>query len=298
MADENSPDPVSGEKDDSSPAPEDCSVSVGDAARVAKEPGAFEPEDKFHGAWQPETLVTTLASDGLPDMSVGDPTGDAPPPLTYDTLVCIEDDREFVEVWLEDVARGHRKYWKRIDSEIKEPWLTWLLKRSQGDGLPVGHLLRSRYVNGLEMERRVFKADAVRKAYGCYEVHFNGEGDRPDKYVLVRPKRPVCEHYRVQIFAKSGSSPGEPGHLDIHRNCMARRSIGGAHLGLTDEAVYACQHRSPRDPHSEKYMRDRDLVTLRTKPHTTLVPFFGMPGEERVLEKDPYSLDNVFRRKA
>ena len=79
-----------------------------------------------------------------------------------------------------------------------------------------------------------------------------------------------------QILSHDGQpDPSEPGHRIIFRNCTIRRSVGGAFMGLRDEAVYACDYRNPQDPSTvKKFLDDPDHEKLRSEAYKVKLPLF------------------------
>lgn len=199
-----------------------------------------------------KTVFGTDPEDGLPvAMDQAHELQEAPP-FRYDTFICIEDERTFVEIFLDE----SEPLWKQ-DPKIQRS----LIEKVQG---ALGRSIRfaERYLSdGSEAKRRSFDAAAVRVAFGVPYVLVNNE------IVFVRPARPRCEHLRRQVFNVSGTPEGEPGHFVVFRNCAARRSVGGAMMSLRDEAVYACEHRSPPDLESaRRHIDEPDRRRLERVP--------------------------------
>lgn len=274
-----------GDRRDADATPEGATVTRQELEAAGREAPEFTREDEIHDVFVPEPLFTPLAPDGLPNMAADHYAQGAPPPLTYDTVVCVEDDRQYVEVWYEEAS----------DSlEVAEVL---------GHSIPAGvdklvAKARPRWdQDGVERERRVFDPGVVVRRWGLW-VAPDPDDATTESLVLVRPVRPVCRFYKRQVWAESGTAPGEPGHLDIHRNCTARRSVGGAFLGLADQAVYCCEYRQPPDERSAQMIADRDQRVLDGRLHLRLVPAFGTDGEERDIapEDDPWTLGGIFGR--
>lgn len=256
---------------EASSSPSDVEADREDLEDPKSGPGtSFEVQDELQDQFTNQPLATPLAADGLPDMGVDRHDDGVAPPFTYDTCVCIEDDRKWAELW---------------DDEGDSTWRKLHPLYQQFD-------VRSRYdVKGDPRVRRVFEKATVVFKFGVAHVLVNGAA------VFVRPVRPVCDFYRVQVFATPRTKPGTFGHRDVHPNCTARRSIGGAYLSLKDEAVYACQHRFPRDEASDRLYQLGATKRLAAMPHRTLVPAFGSDGETTVLteEQDPWTTNRIWR---
>lgn len=186
--------------------------------------------------------------DGLP-MHADSPTTAIAPPFTFGTVVCVEDDREYVELFAEELER-------RVDSSFLGKFLT----RMQYDD------------EGIELERAKFKPKKVITKWGVQCV------ETKDGLVPVRPLRERCKHYKRQVFANdSESDPNAFGHKIVFRNCLIRRSVGGAFLSLRDEAVYACDYRDPPDlESSKKHLDQTDSKRLRSNAHEVHLPLFNI----------------------
>jgi len=223
--------------------------------------------DEVADTYVPEPgMMVPSPIDGLP-IPVGESAEVmAAPPFTIDHVVCVEDDREYVEVF-------------------------------QGeDAITVGYLAmairESHTPEGVRKIRFHFTPDRVLERWDCKLVeltemellslkeHRGGVklfGDDGGPYfMLVRPARERCKHYARQILSHDGQpDPTEPGHRIIFRNCMIRRSVGGAFMGLRDEAVYACDYRDPPDRSSvKKFLDDPDHERLRSDAYKTKLPLF------------------------
>jgi hypothetical protein len=185
-------------------------------------------------------------------------------------VVCIEDERQFVEVFDEESA-GFRS------------------------GPAARVIFRSMYDrDGAANERIVFAKDRVVEKYGHRVVLLRDDeanviatsrgavtagGDGPS-YAAVRPIRERCKHYLRQVFNNSEQPDrNRHGHLVLYRLCAARRSTGGALMSVMDEAVYACDLRTPRHIESEEqYLDNADRKRLKDKAHEELVPLFNLKG--------------------
>lgn len=185
------------------------------------------------------------------------------PPFTYEHVVCVEDDRQFVEVFEEEKPA--------FDARLRNGKL--------GNKLT----LRSRFNDdGSKVERRVFTPEQVEMLFGQRVVKVNTAG----YFVLVRPVRERCIHYKRQVFSNDEVTDEKAyGHKIVFRNCTHRRSVGGAFMSLRDEAVYACDYREPRDEASiEKHIDEPDRMRLRSRAHLHLLPLFGVTGEPSTYE--------------
>ncbi len=242
----------------------------------------FGQEDEIQDAFQPEPIeMVESPVDGLPIPvdERGSHELALAPPFSYENCVCIADDREYVEVFADElVPRGWT--YKPAPTDGSPPG--WCPPGCDAGHFWVGLRLKASLrwkSDGSPSERRSWPRDEVvfryDHAFVESEAHFEGESRR--RLIPVRPKRERCVHYRRQVFAKRGGPPlGEFGHYDLYRNCVARRSVGGAYLTIRDEAVYACEYRDPPDESTvAQHLDEHDEKRLRAGPAEE-VPLFGI----------------------
>lgn len=189
------------------------------------------------------------------------------PPFTYEHVVCVEDDRQFVAVFNDEQKEFEERYGK-LDDRLR---------------CRIGLCVRFND-DGTENQRRTYRADRVVTLFGQRVV----QGEYPEErwLVLVRPVRERCIHYKRQVFSNDEVTDEKAyGHKIVFRNCTHRRSVGGAFMSLRDEAVYACDYREPRDEASiEKHIDEPDRMRLRSRAHLHLLPLFGVTGEPSTYE--------------
>lgn len=259
-------------------SPADCEQLVVDGEASVDQceyPAAAEIDEPF----PVEALRTVLAPDGLPDHSLEDPTQGEAAPFTYEGVICVADDREYVELFLEEVATRHRATFAihaHGDGEIYD--VDYLC---HGAPIELKHRfrLRMRYdAAGVERERTRFGRDEVVERWGAWTAARFDKRELVKFLVFVRPVREVCRYYKRQLFPIDG----EPTMKVIFRNCThpARRSIGGAALSLRDEAVFACDYRDPLDAIANASLDASDRKKLDTEPHRTRLPLFGTVGDK------------------
>lgn len=231
--------------------PEGCDATVADTEAPPHrmdEPPIEAPRffEEVGEAFVPRPDIHVPDENGLPVPADNSLRPQIAPPLTYDTVVCVEDDRAWVEVFAEEYEN------------VSVPW-------------PDGTRFRSRWSGGTEVTRRVFTRAEIKPWRNYFMA-----GDGHD-WIVVRPIRPLCEHYRRQVFNNDDEpDPNRIGHRIVYRNCAARRSNGGAQMSLRDQAVYACEHRSPRDlPSEEKFIHGPDRDKLERNPHLIKLPLFS-----------------------
>lgn len=209
------------------------------------EPVEYVVADFLDEAFVSEPIPVVIdPTDGLPRPVDDFDRSKLAPPFNHESFVCMEDDRAWVEVFTDE---DDRSWGGSFLTAVRSRW------DESGD----------------ERERRQFSPSQVVEKWGSKWAR-DPEGS--EAYIPVRPIRPGCVHYTRTVFCADPSIPvGTFGSQDLHRTCMARRSVGGAFMSLRDEAVYACEIRQPRDEKSE-------LIHIRVKDKERL---------ERVVEEVP-----------
>jgi hypothetical protein len=222
-----------------------------------------------------EPIVVGISpDDGLPVPMDGVHSLPVVPNFGPDTVVCIEDTRQYVEVFQgEDFEIDETVDFPAAVQKAMFP-STRFRSRENSDVSPSNEYcpLASKYdESGKERQRATFSSDRVEERWGAKFVFADG------KYMLVRPIRERCKHYKRMVFANDDTTfkPGEFGHQVLYRNCMARRSVGGALMSVNNEAVYACDHREPfHKPSVDKYLDGPDRE--RTIKKVEMVPLFNL----------------------
>jgi hypothetical protein len=254
------PDEVEG-PDASEASPRRCEFRQGERTSGVGE-SDFEAAEELHESFPIEEIPVVMGPDGLPIVVDSNPEDAQAVPFTWDTQLCIEDDREFVEVF---------------DEEL--------------DVLPPGVVARARYNrDGTDRERRRFEPEDVEKRWGMSvavgEPHIVAE-EPHERWIPVRPRRERCKHYRRQVFSNdSQPDPAAAGHQIVFRVCGARRSNGGAFMSLGNEGIYACDFRDPPDPKSTELQDSKDRSKLVDRPDLLHLPMFNMPGDAVQLENN------------
>jgi hypothetical protein len=243
--------------------PEHCEAE-GEACEL--KPGEHEapPEEaevafasELDEAYAPDVeLLVPHAIDGLPyPERERDPLALAPS-FTIDNVVCVEDDREYVELWRDEIVDA---LGPGVDCGVAA--MLKLCARNRFDG------------RGFAQHRLPHGSEEVAQRWGVWTI----AGAKDGEYVAVRPVRECCEHYRCQVMNNDDQQdPTQAGHKIIFRNCAARKSVGGALMSLRDQAVYSCDYRSPPDERSANDFHDRERVRLHGRAHEQLIPFLRL----------------------
>lgn len=213
--------------------------------------------------------IITDPRDGLPR-----PADDfvAPAPkLSKSTLVCLEDESEWIEVFQED-ARGKNVLLEMIMTPSDQARELLRNRRSRYDE------------NGIERNPRVFKPDQVSKKFGISVVKSLKED------VVVAPKRPRCEHLVRQLTIATDIDAGGLEVRPMFTYCKAFKSVSGAFLSLMDQAVCACEMRKPRDLVTEKMIVSRIKRKIEEGEKREAVPAMKGP----VLKDNPFEGEEKF----
>lgn len=255
--------------------PEECNASAPEcefrAGELDEKPDGSHPKfsEELQDAYSPEPeKMIPDPVDGLPvpaDEVQAEDVAFAPP-FTFETMVCVEDDRAYVEVFAGEDG---------VD-EMRRRISTYKVADGMGkplQGAPTVAELRLKFKpNGSHVERKRWLPKEVIELWG---LRFCKDDD--GRLVLVRPLRERCIHYKRQVFSNDAvPDPDAVGGKIVFRNCMIRRSIGGAFLSLRDEGIFACDYRSPSDSESIKHVLDEpDANRLRSNAHKIKLPLFN-----------------------
>jgi hypothetical protein len=252
---------------------DECELKPGEHDAPPEE-AQTEFASELDEAYAPEPeLCVPAAFDGLPIPAKEGSAMPFAPAYSIDNLVCVEDDREYVEVWLDELMAMLRGRPRELLQIV--------------DG---GVCARHRYnPDGSERERAPFKPAEVEDRWGLKvykKTQPEQRGSWPfrhtvERYVVVRPKRERCTHYCCQVLNNDEQTdPTQPGHRLIFRNCAARRSVGGALMSLRDQAVYSCDYRSPPDERTQRVFAEQESVRLHGDAHEKLIPFMQLKTRE------------------
>lgn len=246
--------------DESEASPTRCENRPGERDGGTEE-SEFEMSDELHEQFPVEQIpIGTDPMDGMPVPMTGDPQDALAIPFTYETQLCIEDDRQFVEMFEGEFFRPDQMV-QKTEAQV-----------------------RLRYEDdGAARERLVFQPSEVIERWGKQFVMSAGM-----KLIPVRPFRERCIHYKRQVFSNDNQPDmSKPGHQLVFRVCAARKSNGGACMSLRDEGVYQCDFRDPPDERTTRVQDAKDRHKLVERPDLVLLPLFHMPGDTVQLERKP-----------
>lgn len=247
--------------------PDRCDATVpktGLDIRMMDEETSYEQpkfSEELQDAYRSETAKVVISpEDGLPIPADESSEMALAPEFTVEKVVCVEDESEYVEVFVEeDVgrsydARGRNRFQIISAYRVSEGM-------ASVPGSPDVRKLRRTYKpDGTLTDRERFLPEQTIEKWG---LRFGVRSD--GTLVHVRPRRERCIHYKRQILLQDGASdPDEKYTKTVYRNCMARRSVGGAFMSVSNEAILACDYRDPPDPDSiEKYLDNPDRTHLK-----------------------------------
>jgi hypothetical protein len=234
---------------------EECEVSCSELEN--KQSSDAEFQDDVQDAFQPEPVkYIPHPEDGMPIPADESYELRLAPEFTYKNNICVEDSRFWVEVFKEEVnIRLDNEYYCRDGKRF---------------------LLRSKYDKyGDNRNRKQFPSNSVVRKWK-YNIIVEDGG-----YILVRPIRPVCKHYKRQLFNNEelGSNVNEFGGKHLSVSCTARVSVSGAFLCLRDTAVFACDFRDPPcEQTSFEHLDAPEKERLGKK--TEIIPLFNLSDPE------------------
>lgn len=266
--------------------------------------------------FQMEQLAMGLSPvDGLPIPLDESPNLAFAPPFSIDTVICVEDDRSYVEVFAEQLRPEEKAALRKLNATNRKqaayllaadaviaavllvfgaPWYIAVGVLAVSAALVVPGLLRRFLARSSDSAHgpMEFKPQSINRDGDAQYVRFtvallsDARGSKRGlgfaKGVIVRPTRETCVHYKRQMFANDDApDPKDPGHKLIFRNCTKRQSVGGAFMSLRDEAVYACDYRSPPDPQSKVKLDGADADIMRKCAERTMVPLFNITRQAR-----------------
>lgn len=252
---------------------EQCEIGAGqlDAPPEGSEAQFVSELDEAY-APEPE-LCVPHPLDGLPvPAGEGSPLAVAPA-FTVDNLLCVADERQFVEVFHDELI------------ELLEELSPTLMGEIIGRVAARGRFDES----GVERDREILQPADVEKRWGLW-VHKQPLerksarwpfGQVEVRYRVVRPIRERCKHYCCQTMNNDEvTDPSAFGHRIVFRNCKARRSVGGALMSLRDQAVYSCDYRCPADERSRSEFEAKESERLSGRAHERLIPFLELKPKE------------------
>ncbi len=265
-------DHADGERPNENAGPEQCDGALGECDVTRKDLDRLNDEhqeptfrDELGEQFEVEPIRLGIDPvDGMPT-----PLDDMGPlataiPFTREMQVCVEDDTVYVELFEHELeARG----WRRVRWWLF--WRRWLPTGADRSARPI-YVRQAFDRHGQPFERRVWNRPSI---YLRWERPFIID---QGGLVPVRPKRERCVHYKRQCWINEEvTDPNEFGHKVLSRNCVMRRTIGGAFLSVSNEGAYACDYRQPPDEESvEQYLNEPDRQRLDAGA-PEMVPLFG-----------------------
>ena len=216
-------------------------------------------EELYQGLETPVTFSINPA-DGMPTPTAPD-HGDKPPPLSVDTLVCMEDRRSFV------IRNSDGSIWQSFEpSEVKRlPNGEWFVELSPLLDLPS---IDNSVVPDLGALEAVIMT--IRRE------------DQSVKVMRVEPVRPACRHYlRMQTDTSLDRTKRY-----VSRACMAQHSDTGEYISVGDAGIFACNIRSPRHLETEALIDYFDEVKIQQGLDREKAGAFDVEAELAAEKKD------------
>jgi len=213
------------------------------------------------------TPIVTDPEDGLPRPADG---WVAPAPkLSTKSFLCLEDESQFVELFQEDTS-------------VKNVFLDAITRKPEGARKIMAGRRSAYGPDGEPVPRRTFKPDQVVEMFGIQVVRSGVNGS---VVVPVMPIRPRCSNLVRQIIDSSDVDAGGVEVRPMFTYCKAFKSVSGAYLSLMDRAIYACEHRTPRDLISDKEIVRRIKDKIRQgEERVAVMPLLTMPKPENPFE--------------
>jgi len=198
------------------------------------------------------------------------------PAFAEDNVVCLADERQYVELFHEELLGRGWSYDPLALDYVLEARHVHLGTTEDGIGFYM-FVRKGFHPSGAPVDRRTFQPSVVKELWGQkFVCSDNGA------IVPVRCRRERCKYYARQVYANDDEpDPKAHGHRVYFANCTMRRSVGGAFLSLRDQAIYACDYRDPPDMKTvEEHLDSFDRRRVADRPDKTMVPLFGLAGEE------------------
>jgi len=228
----------------------------------------FSADAELQESFPVEEIPVYEGEDGLPVIATPPTESSEAVPFAYETVVCIEDERQFLEIFHEDASEDLLTIVNNMQNSERECHI------------------RSKYNSkGLAREMQISKPNDVKKFWGqrFATKRINGK----TIFFPVRPTRERCQYYKRQVFSNDDQpDPSKFGHQIVFRLCEKRRSNGGAFMSLMNEGVYCCDFRNPEHMESIATQDAKDKNKLELRPHELRVPMFGIVGDDIQVKKD------------
>lgn len=241
----------------------------------------FKPWDDLHETFgEAAEARYVLGDDGLPTPIVDSHLNEAiPHPFTEDKFVCIADRRSFV-------VRGDKQ---RIVAKIDPKHVT---READGRYYAPALAVARGYADCCLSPEAAKSLHSAIDAFANWEsaderaVEWLGsvEGShvhqraQPDHTIEVEPVRPECRHLLQQVDPLPQGTVGYK-YGYVKKFCALRRTLTGAFLGLTDEAVTACSMRDPHDAPTAKMLDEANAEKIDQSRNRVFVKLFDTQSD-------------------
>lgn len=244
----------------------------------------FRPWDDLHEAFGDAAEVRhVIADDGLPTQAVDNRLNEAMAhPFTEDKFVCIADRRSFVVRGMKGriIAKiDPRDVTREPDGRYYAPALA--VARGFADCCESEMASKSlheaidAFVGATDDSER-----AVRAVQWLESVAPDGAfAVLSDETIKVEPIRPQCKHLLQQIDPPPVGTVGfKRGY--VKKFCALRRTLTGAFMGLSDEAVTACSMRDPHDAPTAAEIDESNAEKIAESRNRVFVELFDTHPKE------------------
>jgi hypothetical protein len=230
----------------------DCQEPTGGEASAGGD--SFNAAEEYQEAFGAPVMDRVIDDDGLPKPIVDDVLSDAhaPPFLPAENQCCAAILDTFVlrDEWGEIVAR----------------WAPDKVRR-----MPDGRY-RARHDDAELPETEPERAEAAI--------------DRGSMFTEVEPIRPQCKHLLLQLRPPEPSASHILKFGSLQRYCTVRRTVAGAFLSLSDEAMRACSMREPFDLSGAELLTEFDAALEGKSRLRTYHPMFKQDEPKKPAEPD------------
>lgn len=265
---------------------------------------SFSPWDEVQEAFGTPRALEVVIEEGMPTVRVPEGNDAHAPALSHESFCCIENVSSFVirgpwrelaaEFKPEEVERAKDGRYRVAASVVIERLQMPLTRakkeidaRNKDANVPAVtlkdvliSLLQSwRIQNALASSAQ----QGVDRAVAMQQVMIAQMGAQmpadPD-WVELEPLRPACRNLVQQVLPLTEQEKAL-GYTKgwLKRYCSVRRTVAGAFMELTDDAMRACNVRDPVDVPGLELMTNFDLVQIRRSAERTLLPLFSATAD-------------------
>lgn len=259
------------------PTEEECQEPDAPEEHSDEPADSFTHDDELQESFSGEPIPSVMGEDGMPVLVVDEVLIDAhsPPFLPEKNQICHELGEEFVvrDVDWEILARWDRKNVRRLADG------TYLAAVQDASLIEAGLARRWKLASPSQDWAELFVLlDNASDNRGCHR--------QATLELAVEPLRPQCEHLMLQLIPPAQSQAHVLKQGWMRRYCMARRSVAGAFLSLTEQEMKACSLRDPYDAESAELLTYFDRTLAEKSRNRSYHKMFNVK-EDRESEDKP-----------